>query len=331
MPGALITGGAGFIGSHVARALSGRGLDLVVLDDLSGGFFDNVPDGVEFVEGTLTDHAFLEDLFDARTFEYVFHLAAYAAEGLSHHIRRFNYDNNVSASASLVSLSIKHDVQRFIFTSSIAVYGEAQPPVTEETATIPIDPYGIAKLAVERDLAVASDYFGLEYTVFRPHNVYGEHQNIGDRYRNVIGIFMNQLMSGHPMTVFGDGYQTRAFSYIGDVAPVIAHCIDEPESIGETYNLGADQPYSVLRLAHMAAASLGVEANIEFLPERPEVTDMYASHAKVRSLFDLPEPTSLEVGLGRMAKWAQEVGPRRSKPFAAIEVDRNLPSGWEDF
>jgi len=230
MKRSLVTGGAGFVGSHVARHCITLGHQVVVLDDLSGGFRDHVPEGAVFVEGSILDTALLSRLFDDYRFDYVYHLAAYAAEGLSHFIRRFYYTNNVIRSVNLINESIKHDVECLVFTSSIAVYGHLQPPFREDMTPQPADPYGIAKYTVEMDLRAARDMWGLNYVIFRPHNVYGEHQNLGDRYRNVIGIFMNQIMGGEPLTVFGDGTQTRAFSYIDDVAPMIAKSAVMPDA-----------------------------------------------------------------------------------------------------
>ena len=244
MPTSLVTGAAGFVGSHVAKQLVAAGHDVIALDDLSGGFTDNVPEGAKFVQGSVTDHALLASMFDDINFDYVYHLAAYAAEGLSHFIRRFNYTNNVIGSINLINEAVRHDIKRFVFTSSIAVYGEGQLPMTEDLVPSPEDPYGVAKFAVELDLRAAHEMFGLEYTVFRPHNVYGEHQNVGDKYRNVVGIFMNQLMQGQPLTVFGDGMQTRAFSYIDDVAPIIAVSPEVEKTAGEVFNIGADRPPS---------------------------------------------------------------------------------------
>src|SRR5205085_7651782 len=215
-----------FIGAHVAEHLLQLGHEVVVVDDLSGGFKENVPQRADFVEGTILDHELINRLFDWHRFAYVFHLAAYAAEGLSHFIRRFNYTNNVVGSVNVVNECVKAEVKCLVFTSSIAVYGPGQAPMREDMTPEPEDPYGVAKFAVELDLAAARRMFGLDYIIFRPHNVYGERQHLGDRYRNVIGIFMNQLMRGEPMSVFGDGTQTRAFSYIGDVAPLIARSID---------------------------------------------------------------------------------------------------------
>src|SRR5438034_6778061 len=255
----LVTGGAGFIGAHVARHLLEAGHDVVVLDDLSGGYEENVPTGATFVDGDCTDAQLVDDLFREHGFTHVFHIAAYAAEGLSHFIRRFNYTNNVVGSINVINSAIRAEtVERFVFTSSIAVYGPGQTPMTEALTPEPEDPYGIAKYAVELDLAAAQRMFGLDYTIFRPHNVYGELQNIADTYRNVIGIFMNQLMADRPMTVFGDGRQTRAFTHIDDVAPLIARSIDVPEAANEVFNVGADTPYAVVDLAHAIAHAFGV-------------------------------------------------------------------------
>jgi len=219
----LVTGGAGFMGSHAADALIEDGNEVIVLDDLSGGFVENVNKKATFIEGSITDNQLIKSLFEEHKFHYVYHLGAYAAEGLSHFIRRFNYNNNLIGSINLINESLIHDIKCFIFTSSIAAYGTGQTPFTEETTPMPEDPYGISKYAVELDLKAAHKMFGLNYIIFRPHNVYGERQNMGDKYRNVIGIFMNQIMQNKELTIFGDGEQTRAFTYIGDITKHIAN------------------------------------------------------------------------------------------------------------
>src|ERR1700741_4410465 len=228
MSTSLVTRGAGFLGSHVADELLSHGHKVVVLDDLSGGFEDNVPSGAVFVKGSILDVELVDRLFERYNFANVYHLAAYAAEGLSHFIRRFNYNNNLIGSINLINESVNYKVECFVFTSSIAVYGKGQVPMLESMVPMPEDPYGIAKYAIEMDLKSAHELFGLNYVIFRPHNVYGEFQNIGDKYRNVVGIFMNQILQGKPLTIFGDGLQQRAFSYIDDVAPVIARAAAEP-------------------------------------------------------------------------------------------------------
>lgn len=324
----LVTGGAGFIGSHVARHLLDMGHEVVVLDDLSGGFADQVPQGAHFVEGTITDTDLITRLFEEHRFDYVYHLAAYAAEGLSHFIRRFNYNNNLIGSMNLINESVKHEIKCFVFTSSIAVYGANQVPMIEDLVPQPEDPYGVAKYAVELDLKAAHEMFGLNYVIFRPHNVYGENQNIGDRYRNVIGIFMNQLMQGQPMTIFGDGTQTRAFSYIDDVAPYIARSVDVPGAYNDIFNVGADTPYSVNVLAETVAAAMDTEPNITYLDARKEVLHAFSDHSKAHKVFGQQGAVSLEDGIARMADWVRTVGARKSQDFENIEVRRNLPPSW---
>jgi UDP-glucose 4-epimerase len=329
MSSILVTGGAGFIGSHVTEELVKRGHRVIVLDDLSGGFVDNVDEGAEFVEGSINDIALVEGLFERGRFDYVYHLAAYAAEGLSHFIKRFNYNNNLIGSINLINASINSGVKCFVFTSSIAVYGASpELPMTEETVAHPEDPYGIAKLAVEQELRVCKDMFDLDYIVFRPHNVYGERQNIGDKYRNVVGIFMNQILQGKPMTVFGDGTQTRAFSYIGDIAPIMAEAIGVPGAYNQVFNIGADQPYSVNELAEAVAWAMGVAPDILHVPARNEVLNAYSSHDKVRRVFGERKLHSLEEGLRKMSAWVRLHGARTSQEFDGIEVMKNFPKAW---
>lgn len=326
----LVTGGAGFIGSHVARHCLDLGFETYVLDDLSGGFEDNVPSKAIFIEGSINDVAMINRLFEEHDFEYVYHLAAYAAEGLSHFIRRFNYNNNLIGSINLINASVNSGkVKRFVFTSSIAVYGAGQVPMNEEMKPDPEDPYGVSKYAVELDLRAAHEMFGLNYTIFRPHNVYGENQNMGDRYRNVIGIFMNQIMQDQPMTMFGDGEQTRAFSHVDDVAPLIANCVNIAGAENEIFNIGAETPYSVNRLAEITSEAFGVEPNIKHLDARNEVVDAFSDHSKVERVFGKQNYITLEQGINQMASWAKDKGPRESSIFSAIEVSKNMPPSWK--
>ncbi len=324
----LVTGGAGFIGSHVVKHCLKMGHTTIVLDDLSGGFEDHIPEGATFVKGSVTDEKLLEDLFNKYEFDYIYHLAAYAAEGLSHFIRRFNYTNNLVGSVNLINEAVKHKCKCFVFTSSIAVYGPGQLPMTEDMTPVPEDPYGVSKYAVELDLKAAHEMFGLNYVVFRPHNVYGENQNIGDKYRNVIGIFMNQIMQGKALTIFGDGSQTRAFSYIDDVAIPIATCVNNPQAFNEVFNIGADKPYTVNELAEVVCKYFGVEPKINHLQARKEVLHAYSDHSKAKKIFGSAESLSLSEGIARMADWAKRVGARKSQEFNNIEIRENLPQGW---
>jgi UDP-glucose 4-epimerase len=328
MVSSLVTGGAGFMGSHVAAHLVRLGHRVVVLDDLSGGFRENVPSGATFVEGSILNHELLERLFTEYLFDYVYHLAAYAAEGLSHFIKRFNYANNLIGSVNLINASVNHAVKCFVFTSSIAVYGAGQVPMTEEMIPQPEDSYGIAKLSVERELQVSHEMFGLDYIIFRPHNVYGERQNIGDLYRNVVGIFMNQLLHGEPMTIFGDGEQKRAFTHIDDIAPIIAEAVDVPLARNQVFNIGADETFTVNLLSKVVAEAMGLPHRVKYLPPRNEVFVAFSDHEKAYRVFQRRPSISLKDGVCAMAAWVKVNGARQSSSFSGIEIMKNMPPSW---
>jgi UDP-glucose 4-epimerase len=324
----LVTGGAGFIGSHVAEHLCRIGHRVLVLDDLSGGFRENVPNQAAFVQGSILDHKLIDDVFREHRFTHVYHLAAYAAEGLSHFIKRFNYSNNVIGSMNLINAAVNYGADCLVFTSSIAVYGSGQTPMAEDLVPSPEDSYGIAKFAVELELMVSRKMFGLDHIIFRPHNVYGERQNIGDRYRNVVGIFMNQLLRGEPMTVFGDGEQQRAFTHISDVAPIIAESVSFPAARNEVFNVGADVPFTVNHLARVVANAMGRECRVKHLDPRNEVKVAFSDHGKAERVFGNRTKTTLEAGIRAMAEWVKVHGARASGVFQNIEILKGLPASW---
>lgn len=326
----LVSGVAGFIGSHVADHLVAAGHEVVGIDDLSGGFQENVNPAVRFVNGNIIHPDLVKFLFQYYgPFDYVFHLAAYAAEGLSHFIRNYNYTNNIIGSINLINASVNHGVKCFVFTSSIAVYGSQQVPFTEDMTPRPEDPYGIAKYAVELDLQAAHKLFGLNYLIFRPHNVYGERQNIGDPYRNVVGIFMNQCLREEPLTIFGDGNQERAFTHVRGITNVIAESIDHPKSWNETYNLGSDFPITVNYLAQQVRVVMESQnIPVVHLPARQEVRRAFCAHAKVQQQFGWSSPT-LYGGLDKMAEWVKSQGSRQGQPFSNIEITKELPPSWK--
>jgi len=325
----LVTGGAGFIGSHVVDELIKKHNDVIVLDNLSGGFETNINNRVKFIKGDICDYELIKKIFNENNIEYVFHLAAYAAEGLSHFIKRYNYNNNLIGSVNLINQSIIKKVKCFVFTSSIAVYGKNQLPMTEDIIPAPEDSYGIAKYAVEQELKISHEMFGLNYIIFRPHNVYGERQNIGDKYRNVIGIFMNQILQNKPLTVFGNGEQSRAFSYIGDVAPVIANSIAVKEAYNNVFNVGADTPYTINQLIQEIREVMKANPDVKYLEPRNEVLHAYSSHKKAERIFGINNKTELNVGLKKMAEWVKKHGARTTQNFEKIEIEEKLPEGWK--
>jgi len=326
----LVTGAAGFIGSHLVDELVGMGYRVIALDDLSGGYQENVNSKATFIKGSVTDHEFLNKIFKKYQPYFVYHLAAYAAEGLSHFIRRFNYTNNLIGTTNIIDACVSNNVKHLVFTSSIAVYGSLTPPMTEDMVPHPEDPYGVAKYAAEQDIKLASEMFGLPYTIFRPHNVYGERQNIADRYRNVIGIFMNQLMLNKPLTVFGNGEQSRGFTYIKDISGILAKAPLNPKAKNQIFNLGAEQPITINQLIVILNKVMGVEPIIRYLPARHEVMHAFASHQKVRRAFHLTdgEETPIELGLTKMWHWVRCNGARKTPKFKNIEIEKNIPSIW---
>ncbi len=328
----VVTGAAGFIGSHVAEILVAEDHEVLALDDLSGGFEENVPAGCRFEKRNVETP--LDPLFQSFRPEAVYHLAAYAAEGLSHHVPVFNYRNNILATANVLAAASRCGSRHFIFTSSIAVYGHphGNEPFSEDAVCRPCDPYGVAKLACEQHIAAAHRYYGRpEYTIFRPHNVFGPRQNISDPYRNVVGIFMRCALEGKPMPIFGDGSQTRSFTYISVVSRAIAAAPFTEDAKNRIFNLGGDEPMSVGELARHVADAMGVPLKTERLPERKEVVHAHCRHDRARAVF--PDAYAHHVGivqgLGLMADYVRRhpIPPATECP-APIEILEGLPPVW---
>jgi UDP-glucose 4-epimerase len=330
MKNVLVTGGAGFIGSHLAEKLSLEGYNVVVLDDLSGGFIENVNGNCAFVKGSINNVELVNNLFANYKFTYVFHLAAYATEGLSHFIKRFNYTNNLMGSINLINASVNNGVKCFVFTSSMAVYGTNQVPFDESMIPSPEDSYGIAKYAVEQELAITKELFGMDYVIFRPHSVFGKRQNIGDKYRNVVGIFMNNLLLGKPMRIFGDGEQVRAFTYVSDIIPMIAKAPKTPAAYGKIFNAGGEIPITINRLAELVSEAMEMPLNVIHTEPRYEVKYAFCNHTPAREIFGFEPITTLEDGMKSMAEWVKVHGARQSKTYQGIEIEKNLPSFWRE-
>lgn len=324
----LVTGGAGFIGSHIAEELSNSRNNIVILDNLSGGFIENIPSNTTFIKGSITNHKLINSIFEKYRFDYVFHLAAYAAENLSHFIRRFNYENNLIGSINLINAAVNYNIKCFVFTSSVAVYGDNELPFREELFPNPSDPYGVAKFAVEQDLKNARELFGMPYIIFRPHNVYGERQNIGDKYRNVVGIFMNQILQKKKLTIFGDGNQTRCFSYVKDVSNIISRSIEISDAYNQIFNIGSDKIITLNQLANQIGFLMGVTPEIEYLQNRKEVRYMEIKHEKINEIIKFINETPLDCGLKKMIEWVRQKGSRKSKSFKNIEVKKYMPPVW---
>ncbi len=257
-------------------------------------------------------------------------MAAYAAENLSSHIKGFNYKNNLMGSINLLTESVNHDIKCFIFTSSIAVYGRNNSPLIENMTLRPLDSYGLAKSAIERELYLCHKLFKLNYIIYRPHNVYGTNQNIGDKYRNVIGIFMNQIMNHEPLTIFGDGEQKRAFTYIKDIAPIMVESMRMENVYNKVFNIGSDIFHTVNELKDIILKEWKIKKYpVKYLDERHEVKVAYSKHDKLKNYFDYKIKYSLKNGIKEMTEWVKKVGSKKSKEFKNIEIRKNLPKSWQ--
>ncbi len=326
----LVTGCAGLLGSHFTRHLLDRGHEVVGIDDLSGGYVENIDPRVDFFERNLTDQKKIDKIFRNTKPEFVYHFAAYAAVGVSPFIRNFNYTNNIVASANVINGCINHEVRKIIFTSSMDVYGSAcASPYTEEMIPVPEDPYGIAKYAIEMDLKQAQRFFSLNYSIVRPHNVFGIYQNIWDKYRNVLGIWIRQTLSCQPITIYGDGSQTRSFSDI----KFYMDPFEKLMMLGDkqTYNIGADSEMSILEASRKfssVAKKLGYNISVVHLEPRDEVQTAYCSHDKAKEQLGFKDDTEFEDLIEKMFTWAIKQ-PHRDVKMIDYEVTKKMYGFWK--
>lgn len=325
----LITGCAGLIGSHFSRHLLGKGHQVVGIDDLSGGYIEHVPDGVNFRRVDVTQPDDLNLVFRNERPDYVYHFSAYAAVGLSPFIRRFNYTTNVVGSANVINACINYDVKKIVFASSMDVYGSSCiSPYTEDLVPAPEDPYGISKYAVEQDLAAANRLFGLRYSIVRPHNVFGTHQNIWDKYRNVLGIWIRQVLSGQPMTIYGNGDQVRSFSDVRYYMEPFERLMLLGDR--QVYNVGADRHMTILEAAKRTSeviSTLGRKSSIVHLEPRDEVKIAFCDHTKAKTQLGFKDDTDFDVLIKDMFQWAL-TQPIRQVKMMEYEVEKNLYGFW---
>ena len=327
----LITGVAGLLGSRLSDwIINNTNYEVVGIDDLSGGFTENINPKVKFYKFNLTNLEKLKEVFKKENIEIIYHFAAYAAEGLSPFIRKFNYENNVIASSNLITCSIEFSIKRFIFASSMAVYGEKyEPPFHEDLLQAPIDPYGIAKYAVEMDLKIASDQHGLNYTIIRPHNFYGINQNIWDKYRNVLGIWMYQILNKESPTIFGDGSQVRAFSYVDDSVIPFWNASQNDNCKGQIINLGGTKEYSISEACNILINVTGQNIKPAYLEPRHESKYAWATWDKSIKLLGFEHKVNLEEGVTKMWEWAKKQPNRERYVWPEYELNKGLYEYWK--
>ncbi len=325
----LVTGVAGLLGSRMAEWILDNIPDckVVGIDDLSGGYVDNVDDRVEFVEGDVSGD--IDSLFEEHKFDYVYHFAAYAAEGLSPFIRKFNYHSNLVSTANVVNNCINHGVKRLIFTSSIATYGDNTPPFDENLQCNPMDPYGVAKYACELDIKIAGEQHGLDWCILRPPQcLWGKNKIIWDRYRNVLGIWMYQHMNNKPLTIFGDGEQKRAFTHMDDcLEPMWKAAVDNRAS-KEIINIGGTREHTINETSDVLIKVIG-SGEKKYLEERHEVKYAWPTYQKSIDLLDYKDNIDLESGIKEMWDWAKIQTDRGQKKFDEYEVQKGIYDYWK--
>lgn len=319
----LVTGGAGFIGSHLVDKLVEKRHKVLVLDDFSGGSVGNINKSAKWERVNLKNAARTKKVIDEFKPEIVFHLAANAAENKAQFSPIDITSSNWNTFINTLVPFINNGGKRFVFASSIAVYGALQTPFKESDKPEPEDLYGVTKLACEQSLKIMSQVHGFEYVIARPHNVYGPRQNMKDPYRNVVTIWMNSILQKKPWYIYGDGEQKRCFSYIYDVVKSLYKCGFEPVA-GKTFNIGSDKVYTVKELS----LALNPTYPPQFLSERPqEVKEAIADHTLCKTILGYNE-TPLEKGIKKTWEWVNSVGA--VKPvYTQLEVNSpKIPQNW---
>ena len=318
------------IGSVLARHFLNKNYVVFGIDNLSGGFRENIPDKSIFYELDICDTPKINEIFKKDKYDYVIHCAAYAAEILSPFIRNYNYTNNLIGSINIINACINNNIKKLINFSSFATYGKGKPPFKESDIRQPKDCYGIAKLAVEMDLKEAAEHFGLKYSTILPHNIISKYQNYWDRYRNAIAIWIRQCANNEDITIFGNGLQTRAFSDCKFLCEPVENLLYNYDN--EIFNLGSDRPITIKHAAELVL-KIGKEFGFEnskliFLEQRKEVVHAYCDHKKAKSLLDFKDNTNLENLIREMFEFYLTLEPRTVE-YMDYEINKNMYSFWK--
>lgn len=326
----LITGVAGFLGSHLADKFLQLGYKVIGIDNLIGGYYENVSPHVEFYIKDLNDYDSIKDHF--RGVDLVVHTACTAYEGLSVFSPAFITKNTANITSTVLSASIANNVKKFVHMSSMARYGKQDSiPFTEDMIPKPQDPYGIAKLYSEQLIKNLSETHGMEYTILVPHNIIGPRQKYDDPYRNVASIMVNRMLQGKQPIIYGNGEQVRCFSFIDDVVDPIIKACDFNTANGMTINIGPDEEFvTINELANKIADILSFVINPIYMPDRPqEVFHATCSANLARKVLGYETKTSLTSGLTQLCDWIKEKGTREFKYHLPIEfITDKTPKTW---
>lgn len=329
----LVTGGAGFMGSHLVDYLITEGHEVYSVDDLSGGFAENVNANARFVKLDLRDKEGTAKFIKEAKPEIIYHLAADATEGRSQFMPVECNSRNLTAYLNVLVPAIRRGMEKIVVCSSMAVYGNQKPPFSEDLEPKPEDIYGLSKFAMEKSTEILAKVHGFKYTILRPHNVYGPRQNMTDPYRNVIAIFINCLLRNKSFYIYGDGEQRRSFSYVDDITPCVAKTGFEKKADGEIINIGPAEEQSVNYLAQSLLKIFKME-NLKptYLSARPqEVKHAWCTHHKAERFLGFKKSVSFEDGLMKMVDWAKKIGPKEPRYVSELElISDNTPKTWSE-
>ena len=308
----LVTGVAGFLGSHLAEKFIKLGHDVIGIDNMIGGYEDNIPNKIKFYNFDCCDLKNIDLIMNK--IDVVYHCAATAHEGLSVFSPIEITKNNYLASITIITSAIKHDVKRIIYCSSMARYGQGQTPFTEEMQPKPIDPYGISKVAVENVLINLCNLNNIQWVIAVPHNIIGPRQKYDDPFRNVVSIMLNRMLLGKGPIIFGDGNQMRCFSYIDDCIYCLLKMLDSPEVNKQIINIGPDEEFvTINKIAELCKNVTGSNLNPIYKKERPqEVNKATCSANKARKLLKYKTSTDLYTGIKKTYEYIKKRG---CKPF----------------
>lgn len=328
----IITGAAGFLGSHLAEKFDNEGWQVIGIDNLIGGDVRNLPEHIRLYDIDLTDRRWINDDLWSDA-DLVIHSAALAHEGLSVFSPALLVENNVQATVNTVTAAVRAGAKRFVYLSSMARYGALNGLFTEDMTPNPTDPYGIAKLASEKLIENICETHGLEWTVIVPHNIIGTRQKYDDPYRNVASIFANRMLQGKQPIIYGDGSQQRSFTFVNDVVDPLFKAATLPEAAGQIINVGPDsESTTVLELAQKVAKILDFELDPIFMPDRPrEVKVALCSSDKARTLLGYEALTDLDAGLLELVEWIKDKGALPFDYYLDLEiVSDKTPKTWSE-
>lgn len=328
----LITGIAGFMGSHIADSMLSEGHEVIGIDNLIGGYESNIPKSSKFVKEDLRNLSSITPYF--KNIDVVIHSACTAYEGLSVFSPSFVSENTYQITANILSASVNLKVKKFIYLSSMARYG-SQPilPFTEDMTPAPQDPYGIAKYASELLIKNLCELNGIEYSILVPHNIIGPRQKYNDPFRNVASIMINRMLQNKQPIIYGSGNQKRCFSFMKDVVEPIKSTIYTQIANGEVINIGPDKEFvTINELAAKIASIMSFNLDPIFVAARPQEVELANCSAdKARKMLNYQPKVSLDDGLKELVSWISSIGPKPFEYHLPIEIyNDSTPKTWTE-